>query len=90
MKKMSGIWPENHKQGIDFSRFSQTFCHKQGQGFKVQAVPPYPNLGQVPPWATALVYSVSLSHDIKHGCYNFRKHCSSNFFQHMHVHEISK
>ena len=37
---MSGISPENHKQGIGFSRFSQTFYHKQGQGFKVWAAPP--------------------------------------------------
>ena len=61
---MSGIWPENHKQGINFSRFSRTFYHKQGinfsrfsrtfyhkqgQGFKVRAAPRYPNLGWVPP-----------------------------------------
>ena len=46
-EKMSGIWPENHKQGINFSRFSRTFC--QGQGFKVWVAPPYPNLGWVPP-----------------------------------------
>ena len=43
-EKMSGIWPENHKQGISFSRFSRAFCHKQGQGFKFQVAPPYPNL----------------------------------------------
>ena len=48
-EKMSEIWSENHKQGINFSRFSQFFCHKQGQGFKVRAAPPYPNLGRVPP-----------------------------------------
>ena len=47
-EKMSGIWLENHKQGINFSRLSRTFCHKQGQGFKVGAAPPYPNLGWVP------------------------------------------
>ena len=46
---MSGIWSENHKQGINFSRFSRTFYHKQGQGFKVRAAAPYPNLGRVPP-----------------------------------------
>ena len=51
---MSEIWPENDKQGINFSRFSQTFYHKQGQGFKVRAAPPYPNLGWVPPWAVGL------------------------------------
>ena len=30
------------------------FLYKQGQGFKVWAAPPYPNLGQVPlpPWGT--------------------------------------
>ena len=44
-EKMSGTWSENHKQGINFSRFSRTFCHKQGQGFKVRVAPPYPNLG---------------------------------------------
>ena len=48
-EKMSGIWPENHKQGINFSRFSQTFYHKQDQGFKVRVAPPHPNLGRVPP-----------------------------------------
>ena len=48
-EKMSGIWPENHKQGINFSRFAWTFYHKQGQDFKVWAAPPYPNLGRVPP-----------------------------------------
>ena len=44
-QKMTGIWPENYKQGINFSRFSRTVCHKQSQGFKVRAAPPYPNLG---------------------------------------------
>ena len=48
-EKMSGILPENHKQGINFPRFSRTFYHKQGQGFKVRSAPPYPNLGRVPP-----------------------------------------
>ena len=48
-EKMSRIWSENHKQGINFSRSSRTFCHKPGQSFKVREAPPYPNLGRVPP-----------------------------------------
>ena len=64
-EKMSGFWPDNHKQGIEFSRFSRTFYHKQGQGFKVRAVPSYPNLGRVPPpggiWCVSDVSSVSPS-----------------------------
>ena len=43
-KKMSGIWPENHKQGINFSRFSRNFCHT-GSGFQGPGGIPYPNLG---------------------------------------------
>ena len=32
-----------------FQDFLENFCHKQGQGFKVRAAPPYPNLGWIPP-----------------------------------------
>ena len=31
------------------SIFQDFFYHKQGQGFKVRAAPPYPNLGQEDP-----------------------------------------
>ena len=50
-ERMSGIWPENHKQSINFSKFSRAFYHKQGQGFEVRAAPPLPNpnLGWVSP-----------------------------------------
>ena len=47
-EKMSGIWLENHKQGINFSRLSRTFCHKQGQGFKVGAAPPTQTWAEYP------------------------------------------
>ena len=54
-EKMSGIWPENHKQGINFSGFSQTFCHKQGQDFKVRVAPPLPKFRlSIPPPGTVV------------------------------------
>ena len=48
-KWYTGIWTENHKQGINFPWFSQAIYHKQGKGFKVWAAPPYPNLSWVTP-----------------------------------------
>ena len=46
-KWYTGIWTENHKQGINFLGFSRTFYHKQGKGFKAWAAPPYPFLSWV-------------------------------------------
>ena len=58
--KVSGIWPDNHKQDFNFPWFSWTFYRKQGQGFKVRVAPPYPNLSWVPPWVNSATKMVKI------------------------------